>query len=352
MVNEQGGLGNRPDLWTSIGYEPTTSATAPPGLTLLEFILPNNYTDQLGRLVYEDSAPMDAIEDAEEAGILMTRTACPYTDTPSRLGAPMNSAAYEARQSENPKMHAGLVWLRDQYIAQNGSVPTNTPEGLYEIGRLGEEALIVAINQADSPFDAYGDLPPYITSIFQSGRALWTAAFHMMNRGKYEKSQPITAKDVLAFAENNGLYVRHDDPTDKKKVTLGCAAPTGLIRASINDALTGGKKNPVESQLEQDIDFQMLWDFHRLKAGFQTELNKYWKAVVAPLQQAGIAFDEMERYRIQVPGGDIIQVTDLANKFLDGAMTIQDAMNGVLGRRVDAPRLTLDQIWKGLKFNK
>ncbi|MEX0658564.1 MAG: hypothetical protein WD080_05480 [Egibacteraceae bacterium] len=309
----------------------------PPGLRLEQLLTVTDETDEHRRLLLEDSAPERAIRRAVRAGIAMDATACPYRDTPSRHGGPMNTSAYEALRRDTTQILDGLAWLGEQYRAQEPDQHA-TVQGLADLSKLGITIPLVLFHRGRDPVRRHGELPSYIAAIFKASRGMFSAAFDMVAKAG---PGPTTAAEVVAFAEEHGHLRRAQTATV-------CAAPTRLIQRTVSVMLTGEGADPASSQLSELVAFDRLWKAFRLERAFNQNLSSYGY-VLERLTAAGWRTDDPALFdeTVRVAGGTGT-FGDLTDAFLRYANQAQALLNRALERAENAPPMTFTDVLRAL----
>lgn len=296
-------------------------------------------TDEHGRLLLEDSAPRGAVRRAVRAGVPMETVACPYRDTPSRHGGRMNASAYEALRRDTAEIFRGFAWLARNYF-QREPPARGTVQGLAGVSKLGVTLPLVIFHRARDPFPPHGALPSFVASVFKASRGVYFTAFDMAGRAAGER-QETTAEEVVAFADREGHLQREQTGTV-------CAAPTRLIERTLESILGPDATQPGDSRLAEVVDFQMLWDFHRVETAFNQSLRQYGH-VLEQLLAGGMRLDADELFDCPVRVGDGTgSFGDFTDAFLRYATTAQTLLNRALGRAENAPPVTFGDVVQAL----
>ncbi|MDQ1422356.1 MAG: hypothetical protein QOJ52_4318 [Acidimicrobiaceae bacterium] len=315
--------------------------TAQGALRLAELLTVGDQTDETGRLLLEDSATSRARRRAENRGIPMAPSRCPYQDTPSRLGGRMNVSAYEALRADTTGILDGFAWLTGEVVARNPGA-ADTIQLLYDTSYLGLTVPLLLWHRADNPVPPYDSLPTTIASIFKASRGLFSVAVALLNDSLTDNitergaaSRRIHAAQVVNFAERQGHLVRQDPPRV-------CAAPTKLIERTISVILTGRGASASASSLAQMIPFPTLWQFYRVQDELSQALSTY-SFVRAQMSQIheGAAPQELVHQMVPRTRGTFGQLTEA---MLAHATSAQQQLNRLLGRSGDAPALGLPQL--------
>lgn len=170
----------------------------PHGLRLADLLTVGGESDESGRLLLEDSAPVTARRRARRAGIEMDTVTYAHRDSPSRTGGRMNRSAYEALRRDTAAIFDGFAWLRARTL-RTGAVEEGTVALLTTLSKLGITLPLVAFHRVRDPVPRHGALPTFAASIFKAGRGLYSATVDMAGR-QGAGARP-TAAEVLAFAE-------------------------------------------------------------------------------------------------------------------------------------------------------
>lgn len=312
----------------------------PRGLRLADLLsVGGDQTDEHGRLLLEDSAPKGAIRRAVRAGVPMETAACPYRDTPSRHGEPMNASAYEALRRDTTEIFSGFAWLARGFFDRDP--PTRgTVQGLAGVSKLGISLPLVLFYRARDPFPPHGALPSFAASIFKASRGVYFTAFDMAGRAGGEPVET-TAAEVVRVADREGHLQREQTATV-------CAAPTRLIERTLEVILSGDRAEPRASRLAEIVDFQMLWDFYRIETAFNQSLRQYG-FVLEQLMAGGMRPDSKDLFDCPVRVGDGSgSFGDFTETFLGYATTAQTLLNRVLGRAENAPAVTFSDVLQAL----
>lgn len=309
-------------------------STGPPGLKLWEMLTLSDQTDEMGRLLLEDSAPDAAIARTDRMGIPRQTVVCPYADTPSRVNGLMNESAYEALRRDTMDILNGFGWLARNYLdmddSREGSVQT-----LVDVSHLGLTLPLVLTGRASNPIRRKGGLPSYVASIFKASRGVFSAAVDMMN--KHGTATKVTAAEVTSFADREGHLRR-------PQTHRVCAAPTRLIIRTVAVMLTAAGADPERSQLPDLIEFQELWEFYCLEAELSQHLSDYG-FVLKNLAASSVASDPQDLFDSMVPVGDRLRpFGDYTEEVLHRANAAQAGLNHLLGRSSPPARITFNDL--------
>lgn len=311
----------------------------PRGLRLAQLLVVTDETDEHGRLLLEDSAPPAATRKAARAGIAMEHERCPYEDTPSRQGKLMNVSAYDALRRDTRAVLDGFAWLGARYEAV-GLGRRDTAQGLADVSKLAVTLPLVLFHRGRDPVPGHGALPSFVASIFKAGRGMFSAAFDLATRTSGPPA-PTTAREFVAFAEQEGHLARAQ--TDRV-----CAAPTRLIERTVSAILTGQGADGNASALADLLAFDTLAEFFVVEASLNRSLSHYG-SVLERLAQHGKAADPEALFgsRMQV-GDDVRTFGEFTEAFLGFANDAQLALNQVLERAANAPRVTFQDVLRAL----
>jgi hypothetical protein len=313
---------------------PDASSAAARGLRLSEMLTVRDQTDEAGRLLLEDAAPKSARRKAHKAGIPMKTVSCPYKDTPSRYGGPMNVSAYEALRHDTADILDGFAWLNLGYTGLHPA-KRGTVRGLFDVSYLGLTLPLVLFHRAVDPIAPYGEMPTYVASMFKASRGVFSAAVDLLNRRG--PTARVSAVEVVRFADENRHLMRAD-------TGRACAGPTKLIERTIDVILTGEGGDPARSRLGELLDFGRLWRFYTLQDSFSQALSNYRVLLDDVAAQAGTA-DPSELFDVMVPArGRIQSLGEVTDGLVRQANAIQRDLNRLLDRADDTEPLTFDDI--------
>lgn len=320
------------------GQAGTGSASRRPGgLPLSALLTVSDETDEHGRLLLEDSAPERAVRKVARGGVAMETARCPYKDTPSRLGRPMNTSAYEALRRDTGEILDGLAWLGRCYHEREPAA-RGTVRGLTDLSKLGITVPLVLFHRARDPVRPHGELPSYVAAIFKACRGMFSAAFDMQAR---QGPGETTAAEVVAYAEAHGHLARPQTGTV-------CAAPTRLIERTVAVMLTTGGADPDRSRLGAMVDFEPLWRFFRVEKAFNANLGRYGY-VLDELVAAGRRTDDPDLFDASIHvAGEQGRFGDFTDAFLRYANQAQALLNRALERAENAPPLTFGDVLRAL----
>lgn len=316
------------------------SPAAARGLTLFELLGLDDHTDETGRLLLEDSAPPQAQRRAAQAGVAMTTAQCPFADTPSRHGGLMNQSAYEALRADTGAILDGFAWLAEHYYAL-APAHRHTAQGLVDLAQLATTLPLPLFHRAHDPVPAHGALPSFVASVFKAARGVHSAAFDLAEQRGPDAALGDGAA-MVAFVEERGHLRR----ADTGRV---CAAPTRLLRRTLDVLVTGEGAHGERSQLAAIASFATLWKFHQLEQGFSRGLRRYRGVLDQATVAAGGRGDAAALFRCQLNfNGRLRSFGELTDEFLEFANAVQGDLNQVLDRSRDAPALDFDAILRTL----
>jgi hypothetical protein len=334
---------------------PSSTATARrPGLRLSQLLALTDQTDVSGRLLLEDSAPKQAVRNAERTGVSMRTESCPYQDTPSRFGGLMNAGAYEALRHDTAEILNGFAWLSNRHLAaEPGDV--GAPRRLYATSYLGVTLAHVLFHRAEDPVPPHRSLPTYVASIFKASRGIFSFSIQLLN--DLDPGSEMTAAEVLQYAEENRQLVR---PSTGRV----CAAPTRLIERTLDAILTGHGADADRSGLAELVDFSMLWEVYKLQDALGKAISTYravYEGVTAPFGPAadpnrifsakiptGLAFGHAAGFasgHAAGPGGGQT-FGQFTEQLLVLVNDIQGQINAVLGRAGNARPVGLQEVFE------
>jgi hypothetical protein len=307
--------------------------TRPLVLGLADLLTVGDRTDQSGRLLLEDSASRPARRAALRAGVPMKSSKCPFHDTPSRVGGPMNLSAYEALRADTAGILDGFAWLTSQLLSTQGS-SANSIQLLYDVSYLGITVPLLLFHRAVDPVPPYQSLPTVVASLFKASRGLFSVAVALLNENG-PPSRAIDAAQVVAFADQHGHFV-HPAP---RRV---CAAPTRLIERTISVILSGDGANGSASALGEMVAFPELWRFYRVQDDLAQALSTYG-FIRGRLFPPGDTTSLKESFLRSVPGttGTFGQLTEAMLGHVNSA---QVELNRLLGREGAAAPLGVQQL--------
>jgi hypothetical protein len=310
--------------------DPTTAAA----VSLTTILTVSDETDETGRLLLEDSAPERAVRLARRRGVEMRFAPCPYEDTPSRLGRPMNTAAYEALRADLGDVLDGFAWLAERTMAQGTSQP-GTPGALYEVSYLGISLPTLLLHRAADPYPPHGALPTIVASTFKASRGLFSLAVSLLNDGR--TTRRVDAVEAVGYADRKGNLVR-------PRPSRACAAPTRMIERTIAAILgqEGVRKGGTASRLEALVSFPVLWELMRVQDELSQALSTY-SSVLDHLRRTSPGRRTEELFDLRVPGtsGSFGQLTDA---LVQHANDVQRRLNRLLGRSADTAPLGVRQV--------
>lgn len=305
-----------------------------PAVSLTAILTVSDETDETGRLLLEDSAPERAVRMARRRGVEMRSQPCPYEDTPSRLGRPMNVAAYEALRADLADVLDGFAWLADRTLAQ-GTSQAGTPGILYEVSYLGISLPTLLLHRAADPYPPRGALPTAVASTFKASRGLFSVAVSMLNDGR--ATRRVDAAEAVGYADRKGNLVR-------PRPSRACAAPTRLIERTLAAILEQDhpRKEGTTPRLERLVSFPVLWDVMRVQDELGQALSTY-SSVLDHLRRTSPERRTDDLFDLRVPGtsGTFGQLTDA---MVQHANDVQRRLNQRLGRSGDAAPLGFRQV--------
>ncbi|MGI8758503.1 MAG: hypothetical protein ACR2K0_04285 [Acidimicrobiales bacterium] len=313
----------------------TTPAPQRRGLRLSEMLTIRDETDENGRLLLEDSAPKQARKKAGRGGIAMRSVPCSYTETPSRDGGLMNVSAYEALRHDTAEILSGFAWFTRSYLARS-SMPPATLQGLVDVSNLGISLPLVLFRSGRDPVPLHGALPSYVASMFKASRGVFSAAIDMLNT--LGPTSTTTGAEVVRFADREGHLIR---PQTRR----ACAAPTRLMERTIDVILTGGDDVAAEqTDLEELISFDRLWDFYSMEHSFSQAFSRY-SAALQGVRQGAETADRGDLFaETIVDDGRRWSFGDFTDAFLEFANSVQDGLNRLLGRADNAPPVVFEDL--------
>ena len=274
----------------------------PPALRLAQLLTVGDQTDESGRLLLEDAASPQARRRAQSRGIEMKSVTCPYQDTPSRVGGPMNISAYEALRTDTTGILDGFAWLTGELVERNPKMK-GTVQLLYHTSFLGVTVPLLLFQRAADPVPPHGALPTVVASIFKASRGLFSVAVDLLNEGG-SPTRSVTAAEVVRYADRHRNLVR----PDPRRV---CAAPTRLIERTIGVILGGEGGNGAHSAVATMVPFSILWRFYRVQDELSQALSTYGY-VLDQLSRAHGNARPTQLYGVMVPGtrGTFGQLTE------------------------------------------
>ena len=302
-------------------------------MRLWDLLTITDQTDDKGRLLLEDSAPVKAIEKVEAGGISMESVPVPYEDSPSRRGGRMNMAAYDALRRDTAEILSGFAWLTRSYLEKFPD-RDGTTRALYDISYVGITLPQVLFHRAKSPIPPYVKLPSFIAAIFKASRGVFYVSVDLMNR--FGETHRMSAEEVVAYAEANGNLIRSE-------TGRACAAPTGLIRRTLAVMLSGEGGDPAKSTLPKFVDFEKLWRFHKLQDRFAEALNAYGYFLKDLTGGVEAASPSAMLEAVSLHGG-MASFAARTEEMLEAANAAQAALNRALGRSDNAADIGLDDL--------
>lgn len=311
----------------------------PRGLPLARLLTVGDETDETGRLLLEDSAPEAARRKAERAGVPMQTVSCPYRDTPSRFGGPMNQSAYETLRRDTVAVLDGFAWLHEQCVRRDPTSASTVPL-LATLSKVGTSLPLVLLRRGREPFAEHGDLPSFVASMFKTSRGVFSVAVDMVADPELAR-QPTSGAELVRYADAHGHLARPD-------TGRVCAAPTRLIERTLDAMLSGDRGDPAASRLPELVSFEMLWAFYRLERALNKTLRSYGRMLQQMLAAHGATNPaELMQHRVQVDGVEQAfgEVTD---GVLERVTAIQAELNRVLERDTNAPAFTFRSLLKAL----
>lgn len=314
---------------------PAGGPSARRGLPLDRLLTLGDHTDEHGRLLLEDSASRGAQKRVKRAGVPMRSERYEAPDSPSRQGGQANVSAFQALRHDLPEVLDGFAWLAEHYRQVNPA--GSTVQGLLDVSNLGTTVPLLLFHRAHDAVPAHGSLPSPVASMFKASRGIFSAAIDLLNRGDGGGAEtPITAADVVGFAEANGHFRR-------QATGRVCAAPTRLIERVIGAVLTGEGADPSRSVLATLADFSTLWAFYVRHNSFSQASSTY-RFVLGNLTDSGdVAPEELFGARVQAQGRTWA-FGDFTKAFVDHANLVQAELNQVLGRADAGPPMSMDAV--------
>ena len=310
------------------------ASAPPPGMRLSELLTVRDQTDENGRLLLEDAAPKSARRRVHKAGIPMKMVSCPYQDTPSRHGGPMNVSAYEALRHDMGDVLDGFAWLTGHYLELQPA-RRSTVRGLFDASYLGLTLPLVLFYRARAPVGPHRQMPSFVASMFKASRGVFSAAVDMLNRRG--PTARVSSAEIVRFADEHGHLRRAD-------TGRSCAAPTRLIERTIDAILTGEGGDAAESPLGELVDFGRLWEFYSLQDAFSRAVSNYRFLLDDIAAQTGSP-DPEKLFDVRVPsGGRIRSFGEVTDGVVRQANEIQRGLNAVLERAEDVRPLDFEDL--------